>query len=174
VAFEVASKHLQEAFTIMSNTASYSKLGTALAVAVAVACFSDVGLVRAAWPDGPLTTSGRWMRDATGAQVTYAGVNWPGSADTMLPEGLQYQSIESIVSAIKSTGMNSVRLTYATEMVDQIYDNDGNDVTMLSAFTDVLGSDDGQGLFDQVIANNPSFDTQTTRLQVYPSMNGLL
>lgn len=37
----------------------------------------------------------------------------------MVPEGLQYQSVETIVSKIKSLGMNSIRLTYATELIDQ-------------------------------------------------------
>ncbi|RAL61647.1 hypothetical protein DID88_002716 [Monilinia fructigena] len=59
---------------------------------------------RANWALCPLTTSGRWILDSAGHNVSYAGVNWPGAADTMLPEGLQYQSISTIVSKIKSPG----------------------------------------------------------------------
>src|SRR5512142_1884053 len=64
---------------------------------------------RAAWPNVPLVTSGRWILDAAGKNVTYAGANWPGAADVMIPEGLQYQSVQTIVSKIKSIGMNTVR-----------------------------------------------------------------
>ncbi|KAI3318128.1 glycoside hydrolase family 5 protein [Xylariaceae sp. AK1471] len=125
---------------------------------------------RAAWPNGPLTTSGRWITDATGAKVTYVGVNWPGSLDTMIPEGLQYQSIETVVSKIKSLGMNAIRLTYAIEMVDQYYDNGETDVAIQKAFTDTLGQEDGMAIYDKVVSNNPSFGAGTTRLQVYDAI----
>jgi len=70
------------------------------------------------WPNAPLVTSGRWIHNANGQNVTYAGVNWPGAADVMIPEGLQYSSIASIVAGIKSLGMNAIRLTFAIEMID--------------------------------------------------------
>jgi hypothetical protein len=120
----------------------------------------------AAWPNGPLVTSGRWITDSSGTTVTYAGVNWPGAADTMLPEGLQYQSIESIVTKIKGIGINSIRLTYAIEMIDQIEDNGGNDIPIKTAFTNALGQDNGTAIYNKVVSNNPSFSTATTRLQV--------
>ena len=41
---------------------------------------------RCVWPDTPFTTSGRDMISASGQHMVYAGVNWPGAADTMLPE----------------------------------------------------------------------------------------
>ncbi|KAI0401941.1 glycoside hydrolase superfamily [Xylaria palmicola] len=125
---------------------------------------------RASWPNGPLVTSGRWITDASGAKITYAGVNWPGSLETMIPEGLQYQSIETIVSKIKSLGMNAIRLTYATEMIDQYYENGEQDVTMQRAFADALGEEAGMGVYDKVVANNPSFGPETTRLQVYDAI----
>jgi hypothetical protein len=115
-------------------------------------------------PNVPFTTSGRWIHDSTGANFTYVGVNWPGAADVMIPEGLQYQSIESIVSKIKSLKMNVVRLTYAIEMVDDIKDN-GGDVTIQKAFTKALGSK-GDAVYQKVIKNNPQFNASTTRLQV--------
>ena len=118
------------------------------------------------WPNGPLASSGRWILDASGARVTYAGVNWPGAADTMLPEGLQYQSIASIVSKIKSLGMNAIRLTYAIEMIDQIEDNGGKDIPIRTAFTDALGEENGTSVYEKVVTNNPSFGPATTRLQV--------
>ncbi|KAI3339554.1 glycoside hydrolase superfamily [Ustulina deusta] len=125
---------------------------------------------RASWPNGPLVTSGRWITDATGAKVTYVGVNWPGSLETMIPEGLQYQSIEALVSRIKNLGMNVIRLTYATEMIDQYYDNGEKDITMQKAFVDALGQEDGMAIYDKVVANNPSFGAETTRLQVFDAI----
>lgn len=121
---------------------------------------------RASWPNGPLVASGRWITDATGAKITYVGVNWVGSLEAMVPEGLQYQSLETIVSKIKSLGMNAIRLTYATELIDQYYDNGEQDVTMQKAFIDALGQEAGMAIYDKVVANNPSFSAETTRLQV--------
>lgn len=118
------------------------------------------------FPNGPFTTSGSWIVGRDGANVTYAGVNWPGHEATMVPEGLQYQSVETIVSRIKSLGMNSIRLTYATEMVDQIYENNMTDVPIKQAFVDALGQDNGTAIFNRTVANNPSFGASTTRLKV--------
>ncbi|KAI0487139.1 glycoside hydrolase superfamily [Xylaria cf. heliscus] len=125
---------------------------------------------RASWPNGPLVTDGRWIKDASGTKVTYVGVNWPASLEPMLPEGLQYEAIETIVSKIKSLGMNAIRLTYATEMIDQYYENGQQDVTIQKAFVDALGQEDGQAIYDKVVANNPSFGAETTRLQVYDAI----
>jgi hypothetical protein len=93
------------------------------------------------------------------------GVNWPGAADVMIPEGLQYQSISKIVSDIKSVGFNAIRLTFAIQMVDDILDN-GGDVTLSAAFTKALGSTNGPTVYNKVLKNNPSFSASTTRLQV--------
>lgn len=123
------------------------------------------GVQAASWPYGPFYTSGRYIINTSGNHVTYAGVNWPGAADTMIPEGLQYQSIQSIVSKIKSLGMNVIRLTYAIEMIDDILDN-GGDVSIRTAFQRALGSTNGNKVFSEVVKNNPSFSAKTTRLQV--------
>lgn len=118
----------------------------------------------AKWPYAPLTTTGRWIVDAAGHNVTYAGVNWPGAADTMIPEGLQYASIASIVGKIKSLGMNVIRLTYAIEMIDDIYA--GGDNTMKTSFINALGETNGTAVFNDVVKNNPQFSAWTTRLDV--------
>jgi hypothetical protein len=122
--------------------------------------------ILAAWPATPLITSGRWILNAEGAKVTYAGINWPGAADTMIPEGLQYSSIQSIVAKIKQLGMNVIRLTYAIELIDQIYENGGQDVPLLTAFTQALGTENGTKVYNEVLSNNPSFSSHTTRLDV--------
>ncbi|KAK3377214.1 glycoside hydrolase superfamily [Lasiosphaeria ovina] len=125
---------------------------------------------RADWPNGPLVTSGRWVHDASGKNVTYAGANWPGAADVMIPEGLQYQSIATIVSKVKSIGMNAIRLTFAIQMVDEIYANGGKDVTLEKAFAQALGQANGAKVLAQVLAKNPTFTAATTRLQVYDAV----
>ncbi|KAK3938978.1 cellulase [Diplogelasinospora grovesii] len=124
----------------------------------------------AAWPNGPFVTSGRWIHDASGANVTYAGANWPGAADVMIPEGLQYQSIATIVSKIKSLGMNSIRLTYAIQMIDEIYSSGGKDVSIQKAFVQALGQANGTRVLNQVLAKNPSFTASTTRLEVFDAV----
>lgn len=120
----------------------------------------------AAWPDTPFKSSGRWITDASGANVTHAGVNWPGHGEVMIPEGLQHQSILAIVSRIKSLGMNAIRLTYAIEMIDQIYENGDKDVTIESALVNALGQENGTDILGMIIKNNPSLSSTTTRLQV--------
>jgi hypothetical protein len=52
----------------------------------------------------PFSSSDRWIIDANGENVPVVGVNWPGAADTMLPEGLGYQSIANIVQKLTNTG----------------------------------------------------------------------
>ena len=118
-----------------------------------------------AFPNAPFVTDGQWVHDSTGENFTYVGVNWPGAGDVMIPEGLQYQSVASIASKIKSLGMNAVRLTFAIEMIDDIEDN-GGDVTLQNAFKKALGDANGTAVYEQVIQNNPRFGAETTRLQV--------
>lgn len=118
-----------------------------------------------AFPNVPFVTEGRWVHDSTGENFTYVGVNWPGAGEVMIPEGLQYQSIASIASKIKSLNMNVVRLTFAIELIDDIKDN-GGDVTIQDAFKKALGDTNGTAVYQEVIKNNPQFDSSTTRLQV--------
>jgi hypothetical protein len=83
----------------------------------------------------------------------------------MIPEGLQYASIEKIVSGIKSLGMNAIRLTFAIEMIDDIEDN-GGDVRLSAAFNRALGTTKGPVVYNKVLQNNPQFSASTTRVQV--------
>lgn len=83
----------------------------------------------------------------------------------MIPEGLQYASIASIVAGIKSLGMNAIRLTFAIEMIDDVIDG-GGDVTLSAAFNKALGTTNGPVVYKEVLAKNPQFSASTTRLQV--------
>jgi hypothetical protein len=89
----------------------------------------------------------------------------------MLPEGLGYQSIANIVQKITDTRFNTVRLTFAIEMVDDILDN-GGDVTLSATLTNALGQTNGTAMLAKIINNNPQFHANTTRLQVglFPSI----
>jgi hypothetical protein len=113
----------------------------------------------------PLSSNDRWIVDANNNHAPYVGINWPGAADTMLPEGLQYQSIANIVQKLSDTGFNVVRLTFAIELVDDILDN-GGDVKLQDALTRALGVSNGSTILNKIIANNPQFTADTTRLQV--------
>jgi hypothetical protein len=117
----------------------------------------------------PLSSQDRWIVDANGRHVPYVGINWPGAADVMIPEGLQYQSIKSIAGKLTETGFNVVRLTFAIEMVDDILDN-GGDVTLQDALCKALGTDNGMAILSKMLANNPQFTPQTTRLQVFDAV----
>lgn len=123
-----------------------------------------------AWPNGPFTTNEQYIVDASGDSFTYAGVNWPGHLDVMIPEGLQYRSISDIMAMLKGLGINSIRLTYAIEMIDQIEDNAGQDVPIQAAFVDALGQGNGTAIFEKVLSLNPSFSNDTTRLEVFDAI----
>ncbi|PSR74950.1 glycoside hydrolase superfamily [Coniella lustricola] len=124
----------------------------------------------ASWPNGPFTTSGSSILDASGNSIKYAGANWPGAADVMIPEGLQYQSVASIVAKLTEAGVNVIRLTYAIELIDQIYENDGVDVPISTAFVEALGEANGTAVFKEVLAANPSFSANITRLEVFDAI----
>jgi hypothetical protein len=113
----------------------------------------------------PLSRSDRWIIDANNNHVPIVGINWPGAADTMLPEGLQHQSIANIVDKISQTGFNTVRLTFAIEMIDDILDN-GGDVSLNATLVNSLGAENGTVILGDVLNNNPQFTAETTRLQV--------
>ncbi|KAF4984324.1 hypothetical protein FZEAL_475 [Fusarium zealandicum] len=150
-----------------------SLLVTLCSIAPALAA-SKLPRADSQWPHGPFSVDGRWVKDASGNNVNLAGTNWPGHGEVMVPEGLQYRSVKEIASQIKSLGMNAVRLTYAIEMVDQIYDNDGKDVSLETAFIKGLGESNGTRVLQQVLKHNPSFTKATTRLEVYDAVTSEL
>ncbi|KAI0409227.1 beta-1,6-galactanase [Xylaria palmicola] len=124
----------------------------------------------ASWPYGPFEVKGAEMKNSRGDSIVYAGTNWPGHGEVMIPDGLQYQSIETIVSKVKSLGMNAIRLTYAIQMVDQIYANGNKDTTVQQSFTNALGSTNGPKVYAKFLAKNPSFNASTTRLDVFDAV----
>lgn len=62
------------------------------------------------WPYGPLSTKGRDIVNARGEVITWAGVNWPMSLETMVPEGLEWVSASDILDNVASVGFNFIRM----------------------------------------------------------------
>jgi hypothetical protein len=95
------------------------------------------------WPYGPFSTKGRDILNAKSEPVTWSGVNWPGSGESMIVEGLEWASVEDILTRVKSVGFNFIRMTYAIEMVDQIMERNGSDVGLEIAMINALGYENG-------------------------------
>jgi endoglucanase len=94
-------------------------------------------------------------------------VNWPMSGETMIPEGLEWASAEEILDDIKSVGFNYIRMGYAIEMIDQVYDRNGEDVPLEVAMIHALGYVNGTKVTNEIIAKNPGWTTQTTRFEIW-------
>lgn len=139
-------------------------------VAGLIAFLAGVGFVRAT-ANGPFHVLESQIYSADGSYVTYAGVNWPGAEAVMVPEGLQYQAVQDIVHKISSLGMNAVRLTYATEMIDQIYNHGMVDVPISSSFVKALGQENGTTVFGKVLEKNPTFPSDITHIQASSFVN---
>ncbi|KAL2837556.1 glycoside hydrolase superfamily [Aspergillus pseudoustus] len=114
----------------------------------------------------PFTASGRWILDSKGDRFTYAGANWPGAGEAMIPEGLQYAPVKSTLKKIKSIGMNAIRLTFPIELVDDIYEK-GEDTTILDSLINALGTENGTAVFKEITTHNPSLTKKSTRLDAY-------
>ncbi len=62
------------------------------------------------WPYGPFRTRGRDIVNARGEVVTWAGVNWPLSGESMIPEGLEWAGVDEILNRVASVGFNFIRM----------------------------------------------------------------
>lgn len=120
-----------------------------------------------AWPYGPFSTKGRDIVNARGDVITWAGVNWPMSGETMVPEGLEWASVEEILDDVASVGFNFLRMGYAIEMIDQIYDREGDDVPLEVAMIQALGYVNGTKVTNEIIKRNPSWTRETTRFEIW-------
>lgn len=104
----------------------------------------------------PLSTQGGDIVDSSGDIFHYMGTNWPGHQELMIPEGLQHASAVDIVSWIPRFGLNSVRMTFAIEMIDDIYSNNTNQ-TLEKSDIDTLGQNNGALILRQILEHNPQF-----------------
>lgn len=140
---------------------------TVLVVVSQSALAAVAPLRRDDWPHGPFYTQGRQIKNSLNEDVTLIGTNWPGSGETMIPEGIEFRSIAEIVGMMKYVGYNFVRHTYAIEMIDQIYENNGTDISLKSAMLYAMGADNGTRIVDMIIQNNPAINENTTRLEIW-------
>ncbi|KAI1341891.1 glycoside hydrolase family 5 protein [Xylariaceae sp. FL0016] len=119
------------------------------------------------WPYAPFKTQGRDVVDSRGEVVTWAGVNWPLSGESMIPEGLEWQSASDILDSVSSVGFNYIRMGYAIQMVDEIYDNGGVDISIRDSLIAALGTENGSKVTNEIVANNPHWTAETTRFEVW-------
>lgn len=117
----------------------------------------------------PLSTKGRDIIDANGDVFHFVSTNWPGHQEIMIPEGLQHSSIQDIVAWFPKFGLNSVRLTFAIEMIDDYLANSPNQ-TLERSVINALGQENGTKVLDQIFHYNPQFTKNTTRLQVWDAV----
>ncbi|ROV87220.1 hypothetical protein VSDG_09952 [Cytospora chrysosperma] len=85
----------------------------------------------------------------------------------MIPEGLEYASVEEILDNVASVGFNFVRMGYAFEMIDQIYDRDGQDVPLEVSMIMALGLENGTRATNDVVKHNPGWTPGTTRFEIW-------
>ncbi|KAF2007165.1 glycoside hydrolase family 5 protein [Amniculicola lignicola CBS 123094] len=113
----------------------------------------------------PYSTISKDIIDRDGNPVLFVGSNWPGHQETMLPEGLQHASVKDIVSWIRKFGLNSIRLTFAIEMIDDYLSNSPNQ-TLERTILNPLG-DNGTSVLADILKHNPQFTKETTRLEIW-------
>ncbi|CAN9187098.1 unnamed protein product [Alternaria alternata] len=114
----------------------------------------------------PLSTKGRDIIDANGDVFHFMSTNWPGHQEIMIPEGLQHSSVEDIVSWFPKLGLNSVRMPFAIEMVDDYLEN-SPDQTLEKSVLNAIPGTNGTDVLNSILEKNPQFTKNTTRLQVW-------
>jgi hypothetical protein len=117
----------------------------------------------------PLSTKGRDIIDRNGDLFHFVATNWPGHQEAMIPEGLQHASIKNIVSWFPKFGLNSVRLCFAIEMIDDIYSKNPNQ-TLEKSIINALGEQNGTVVLRDILKHNPQFTESTTRLEVWDAV----
>ncbi|EJT75446.1 hypothetical protein GGTG_05380 [Gaeumannomyces tritici R3-111a-1] len=121
----------------------------------------------ASWPYGPFSTKGRDIVNSRGEVMQFAGLNWPMSGETMIPEGLEFRSAAELLDEVATVGWNMIRFGYATQMVDEIYARGGQDVPLEVALVAALGHANGSRITNEIVKRNPKWTRETTRFQIW-------
>ncbi len=111
----------------MTIGASHRSLVTMVSIATAMVVTSLLGSIHAMMPtqsrlshslgQTPFATQGNQIVDVRGTAQRLSCVNWPAHMETLLPEGLQHQSLDTIINVgIIGAGFNCVRLTYSIDL----------------------------------------------------------
>jgi hypothetical protein len=85
----------------------------------------------------------------------------------MVPEGLEWKSVDEILDQVQSVGFNFIRLTYAIEAIDQVYARNMSDVPLEVAMINALGYENGTRVTRQIVEKNPSWSKDTGRFQIW-------
>lgn len=91
----------------------------------------------------------------------------------MIPEGLEWASADEILNDIAGVGFNYIRMGYAIEMIDQVYDRNGTDVPLEVALINALGYVNGTKVTKEIVAKNPGWTSQTTRFEIWNDITRL-
>jgi hypothetical protein len=96
-----------------------------LLLSLCVLSFACHATAAASFPTFPLSTSGRYIVDSSSPprRVPFNCVNWAGHMETLMPEGLQYASVETLTNWIAQMGFNCVRLGYSVELAKHLERN---------------------------------------------------
>uniref|UniRef100_A0A8H7K450 Glycoside hydrolase family 5 domain-containing protein n=1 Tax=Bionectria ochroleuca TaxID=29856 RepID=A0A8H7K450_BIOOC len=119
------------------------------------------------WPYAPFKTEGRDIVNAKGDKVKFAGVNWPMSGESMIPEGLEKKSASDILDDVAGLGMNFLRMGYSAQMVDEIYQAGGEDVSLEKAIIAAMGEQNGTSVVENMIKHNPKWTRETGRFEIW-------
>ncbi|KAL2205138.1 glycoside hydrolase [Sarocladium strictum] len=125
------------------------------------------------WPYAPLRTDGRDILNSRGDKVTWAGINWPMSGETMVPEGLEKKSAAAILDDVASLGMNFIRMGYSFQMVDEISESDQEDVPLEASMIRALGYYNGTRVTTAIVEQNPDWDRNTGRFKIWSDIADL-
>lgn len=102
-----------------------------------------------AQPPFPLHTAGQYIVDSNGYRVRLNAFNWYGTESTdYVVAGLQTESLQNIVSEIKSMGFNAVRLPWSNQM----YESNPIVGNYALAANPGLEGENALTIFDQVIS----------------------
>lgn len=119
------------------------------------------------WPHAPFSTMGRNIVDVYNRTTYWAGVNWPLNDGSMLPEGIEWRSVDDILDFVTQVGFNFIRMGYATEMVNDVYERNGSDVSLHESLVDALGEENGTSICRRISEKNSLWNENTTRFQVW-------
>lgn len=113
----------------------------------------------------PLSSSSRWIVDATGARVKFRCANWVGHLEANVPEGLSSQPLDTIVNWVADNGFNCVRLTYSIDMAlaPNVMVSDSFAQGGVAAG---VSATDFAAVYNAAAAHNPFLAT-STRLEVF-------
>jgi endoglucanase len=103
------------------------------------------------------------------AHETLAECTTIGHQEIMIPEGLQHSSVQDIVAWFPKFGLNSVRMTFAIEMIDDHVAGSLNQ-TLERSVINALGQSNGTKVLNQILTKNPQFHKNMTRLEVWDAV----